>query len=149
MQWSGGWNAGFSIADPEQLFLPVISNPVFGYQAVNVESQRRSDHSLLSWMKKLLRLWKSSAVFSSGTIRFVNPKSHRILAYLREWNGETVLAVNNLSRTAQAVELDLREFKGAIPIEMFGGNPFPRIGDLPYLLTLGPYHFFWFSLRRL
>jgi maltose alpha-D-glucosyltransferase/alpha-amylase len=149
MQWSGGWNAGFSIADPEQLFLPVISNPVFGYQAVNVESQRRSDHSLLSWMKKLLRLWKSSPVFSSGTIRFVNPKNHRILAYFRELGGETVLVVNNLSRTAQPVELDLREFKGAIPIEMFGGNPFPRVGDLPYFLTLGPYHFFWFSLRRL
>ncbi|MEW6681449.1 MAG: maltose alpha-D-glucosyltransferase [Nitrospirota bacterium] len=149
MQWTGGWNAGFSTADPEQLFLPVISNPVYGYQAVNVESQRRSDHSLLSWMKKLLRLWKSSAVFSCGTIRFVNPKNHRIIAYLRQMDGETVLVVNNLSRTAQAVELDLREFKGAIPIEMFGGNPFPRIGDLPYLLTLGPFHFFWFSLRRL
>ena len=149
MQWTGGWNAGFSTADPEQLFLPVISNPVFGYQAVNVESQRRSDHSLLSWMKKLLRLWTSSAVFSCGTIRFVNPQNHRILAYLRGLDGETVLVVNNLSRTAQAVQLDLREFKGAIPIEMFGGNPFPRVGDLPYLLTLGPYHFFWFSLRRL
>jgi maltose alpha-D-glucosyltransferase/alpha-amylase len=149
MQWSGGWNAGFSTADPEQLFLPVISNPVYGYQAVNVESQRRAAHSLLSWMKQLLHLWKSSAVFSCGTIRFVNPKNHRILAYLRELDGETVLVVNNLSRTAQAVELSLREFKGAIPIEMFGGNPFPRIGDLPYVLTLGAYHFFWFSLRRL
>jgi maltose alpha-D-glucosyltransferase/alpha-amylase len=149
MQWNGGWNAGFSAADPEQLFLPVISNPVYGYQSVNVESQRRSDHSLLSWMKKLLRLWKASAVFSCGAIRFVNPKNHRILAYLRELDGETVLVVNNLSRTAQAVELDLREFKGAIPIEMFGGNPFPRIGDLPYVLTLGAHNFFWFSLRRL
>ncbi len=149
MQWNGGWNAGFSIADPEQLYLPAISNPVYGYQAINVESQRRSDHSLLSWMKKLLRLWKSSPVFSSGTLRFVNPKSHRILAYLRQLDGETVLVVNNLSRTAQAVELDLREFKGAVPIEMFGGHPFPRVGDLPYVLTLGPYHFFWFALRRL
>jgi maltose alpha-D-glucosyltransferase/alpha-amylase len=100
-------------------------------------------------MKQLLHLWKSSAVFSCGTIRFVNPKNHRILTYLRELDGETVLVVNNLSRTAQAVELSLREFKGAIPIEMFGGNPFPRIGDLPYVLTLGAYHFFWFSLRRL
>jgi maltose alpha-D-glucosyltransferase/alpha-amylase len=148
MQWNGGWNAGFSTADPEQLFLPVVSNPVYGYQSVNVESQRRSDHSLLSWMKKLVRLWKSSPVFSCGTLRFVNPKNHRILAYLRQLDGETVLVVNNLSRTAQAVELDLREFKGSIPIEMFGGNPFPRIGDLPYFLTLGPYHFFWFLLRR-
>jgi maltose alpha-D-glucosyltransferase/alpha-amylase len=78
----------------------------------------------------------------------VNPANHRILAYLRQKDEETVLVVNNLSRTAQAVELDLRRFKGAIPIEMFGGNPFPRVGDLPYLLTLGPYHFFWFLLRR-
>ena len=148
MQWSGGWNTGFSTADPEQLFLPVISNPLYGYQAINVESQRRSAHSLLSWVKKILRLWKSTAVFSSGTIEFVNPANHRILAYLRQKDEETVLVVNNLSRTAQAVELDLRRFKGAIPIEMFGGNPFPRVGDLPYLLTLGPYHFFWFLLRR-
>ncbi len=148
MQWSGGWNTGFSTADPEQLFLPVISNPLYGYQAINVESQRRSAHSLLSWVKKILRLWKSTAVFSSGTIEFVNPANHRILAYLRQQDEETVLVVNNLSRTAQAVELDLRRFKGAIPIEMFGGNPFPRVGDLPYLLTLGPYHFFWFLLRR-
>jgi maltose alpha-D-glucosyltransferase/alpha-amylase len=149
MQWTGGWNAGFSTADPEQLFLPVVSNPVHGYQAVNVESQRRTDHSLLSWMKKLLKLWKSSLVFSTGSIRFINPKNHRILAYFRELDGQTVLVVNNLSRTAQPVELDLREFKGAVPIEMFGGNPFPRVGELPYFLTLGPYHFFWFSLRRL
>lgn len=148
MQWSGGWNTGFSTADPEQLFLPVISNPLYGFQAINVESQRRSEHSLLSWVKKILRLWKSTAVFSSGTIEFVNPANHRILAYLRQKDEETVLVVNNLSRTAQAVELDLRRFKGAIPIEMFGGNPFPRVGDLPYLLTLGPYHFFWFLLRR-
>jgi maltose alpha-D-glucosyltransferase/alpha-amylase len=149
MQWTGGWNAGFSTADPEQLFLPVVSNPVHGYQAVNVESQRRSDHSLLSWTKKLLKLWKASLVFSSGSIRFANPKNHRILAYFRELDGQTVLVVNNLSRTAQPVELDLREFKGAVPIEMFGGNAFPRIGELPYFLTLGPYHFFWFALRRL
>jgi len=149
MQWSGGWNAGFSIADPEQLFLPVISNPVYGYQAVNVESQRRSEHSLLSWMKQLLRLWKSTDVFSTGAIEFVNPANARILAYLRRTDGQTVLVVNNLSRTAQAVELDLGRFRGAIPVEMFGGNPFPRIGDAPYFLTLAPYHFLWFLLRRL
>ena len=149
MQWSGGWNAGFSTADPERLFLPVISNPLYGYQAVNVESQRRSEHSLLSWMKRILRLWKSTSVLSRGTLEFVNPVNHRILAYLRHWDDQTMLVVNNLSSKAQAVELDLRRFKGAIPIELFGGNPFPRIGDLPYLLTLAPYHFFWFLLRRL
>jgi maltose alpha-D-glucosyltransferase/alpha-amylase len=149
MQWNGGWNAGFSGADPERLYSPLISNPVYGYQAINVESQRRSQHSLLSWMKRIIYVRKSSRVLSRGAIEFLKPSNHRVLAYVRQLGAEKILVVNNLSKSAQAVELDLRQYKGSIPIEMFGGNLFPRIGDLYYLLTLGPYQFFWFRLRRI
>jgi maltose alpha-D-glucosyltransferase/alpha-amylase len=149
MQWSGGWNAGFSPADPERLYLPLISNPVYGYQAVNVESQRRSSSSLLQWMQRLIRVRRSTRVFSRGTIEFFKPANHRVLAYLRALGAEKVLVVNNLSSTAQAVELDLAGLAGAIPIEMFGRSLFPRIGQAPYVLTLGPYDFFWFKLRWL
>ena len=149
MQWSHGWNAGFSAADPEQLCAPLISNPIYGYQGVNVESQRRSPASLLSWMRSLIQVRNSTRVFSRGALTFLHPSNHRVLAYLRELDGERVLVVNNLSRSAQAVELDLRKYKGDVPIEMFGRNLFPRIGELPYLLTLGPYQFFWFRLRRI
>lgn len=149
MQWSGGWNAGFSAADPERLYLPLLSNPLYGYQTVNVEAQKRSDHSLLSWMRRLIRVRKSSRAFGRGRIEFLQPRNHRVFAYIRELGNDTMLVVNNLSKSAQAVELDLGALEGCIPIEMFGGNPFPRIGRLPYLLTLGPYHFYWFRLRRL
>jgi maltose alpha-D-glucosyltransferase/alpha-amylase len=147
MQWNGGWNGGFSTADPERLAQPLISNPLYGYQAVNVESQRRSDHSLLIWMRRLIRVRRSSRVFGRGEIAFLRPANHRVLAYTRSLDGETVLVVNNLSTTAQVVELDLGHFAGAIPIEMFGHSLFPRIGELPYMLTLGPYDFYWFKLR--
>ena len=149
MQWSGGWNGGFSAADPESLYAPLILNPIYGYPAVNVLSQRRSEHSLLSWMRRMIAVRKSSRVFGNGSIEFLYPANHRILAYVRKLGGETVLVVNNLSSSAQAVELDLRRYKGNILIEMFGRNIFPRVGDLPYLLTLGPYQFFWFRLRRI
>jgi maltose alpha-D-glucosyltransferase / alpha-amylase len=148
MQWSGGWNAGFSAADPERLYSPLISNPVYGYQAINVESQRRSQHSLLSWMNRMIHVRKSSRVLSRGSIEFLKPSNHRVLAYVRQLGEEKILVVNNLSKSAQAVELDLRQYKGSVPIEMFGGNLFPRIGEQYYLLTLGPYQFFWFRLRR-
>jgi maltose alpha-D-glucosyltransferase / alpha-amylase len=149
MQWNGGWNAGFSPADPERLYAALISNPLYGYQVVNVESQRRSEHSLLSWMKQLIRVRKSTRVFSRGTMEMLHPLNHRVLAFVREFEGAKILVVSNLSSQAQAAELDLRRWKGTVPIEMFGGNPFPRVGDLPYLLTLGPYHFYWFRLRQL
>jgi len=149
MQWSGGWNGGFSAADPESLYLPPILNPVYGYQAVNVLSQRRTPHSLLSWMKHIIGIRRSSSVFGSGSIEFLYPANHRVLAYVRQLGKETILVVNNLSSAAQAVELDLRRHKGNILIEMFGRNIFPRIGDLPYLLTMGPYQFYWFRLRRI
>jgi maltose alpha-D-glucosyltransferase/alpha-amylase len=149
MQWNGGTNAGFSFADPERLYSPLISNSVYGYQAVNVDSQKRSNHSLLSWMKALIRVRNSSRVFSRGTMEFLRPSNHRVLAYIRELGQERVLVVNNLSSSAQAVELDVQRYKGYIPIEMFGRNLFPRFGELPYLLTLGPYQFYWFRLRRI
>ncbi|HEY2462333.1 MAG TPA: maltose alpha-D-glucosyltransferase [Candidatus Acidoferrum sp.] len=149
MQWNGGWNAGFSSADPERLYSPLISNPVYGYQSINVDSQRRTQHSLLSWMKSVIKTRNSFRVFSRGTIEFLDPPNHRVLAYVRMLGDEKILVVNNLSSSAQAVELNLRQYKGQIPIEMFGRNLFPRIGELPYLLTLGPYQFYWFRLRRI
>ena len=126
----------------------MILNPVYGYQAVNVASQKRLQHSLLSWMRRIIQVRKSTPIFGRGSIEFLYPENHRVLAYLRQLDRETVLVVNNLSASAQAVELDLSRFKGNILIEMFGRNIFPRVGDLPYLLTLGPYQFYWFRLRR-
>ena len=149
MQWNGGTNAGFSFADPERLYSPLISNSVYGYQVVNVDSQRRFSHSLLSWMKALIKTRNSYRVFSRGTMEFLRPSNHRVLAYIRELGNERILVVNNLSSSAQAVELDVQRYKGYIPIEMFGRNLFPRFGELPYLLTLGPYQFYWFRLRRI
>jgi maltose alpha-D-glucosyltransferase / alpha-amylase len=149
MQWSGGWNGGFSAAEPDRLYAPLIQNPVYGYPAVNVVAQTASEHSLLHWMRRMITVRKSNAVFGRGSIEFLHPANHRILAYVRRLANEIVLIVNNLSGAAQAVELDLRRYKGSIPIEMSGKNIFPRVGDLPYLLTLGPYQFFWFRLRRI
>jgi len=149
MQWNGHWNGGFSNADPEQLYSPPISNPVYGYQAINVDSQSRSEHSLLSWMRKLIQVRKSSPAFSRGTTEFLQPTNHRALAFVREFGNERVLVVSNLANSSQAVELDLRKYKGSIPIEMSGKTIFPRLGDLPYLLTMGPYQFYWFRLRKI
>ena len=149
MQWNGGWNGGFSAADPESLYSPLILNPVFGYQAINVQSQQRSDHSLLSWMRRLIAVRKSTPAFGAGSIEFLQPANHRALAYVRQLENDRVLVVNNLSNTAQAVELDLRSYKGCVLIEMFGRNVFPRISDPPYLLTMGPHQFYWFRLRRI
>jgi maltose alpha-D-glucosyltransferase/alpha-amylase len=148
MQWDGSWNGGFSTADPEVLYSPLMLNPVYGYQAINVQSQQRFPHSLLSWMKRLIQVRKANPVLGRGAIQFLYPANHRVLAYTRKMGNETILAVNNLSSKAQAVELDLKAYKGNILIEMFGRNIFPRIGELPYLLTLGPYQFYWFRLRR-
>jgi maltose alpha-D-glucosyltransferase / alpha-amylase len=149
MQWSSTLNAGFSTADPERLYAPVISNAVYGYQAVNVYAQERSEHSLLRWMMSLIKVRNAFRVFSRGTIRFLLPSNHRVLAYIRQFGDELVLVVNNLSNSAQAVELDVQAYKGYLPIEMFGRNLFPRFGEAPYILTLGPYQFYWFQLRRI
>jgi maltose alpha-D-glucosyltransferase/alpha-amylase len=149
MQWTGGWNGGFSTADPERLYQPLISNPVYGYQAVNVESQRRQENSLLNWTRRLIQVRRATRVFGRGSIEFLKPANQRVLAYVRSLDSEKVLVVNNLSGTAQAVELDLQSLAGAIPIEMFGRSLFPRIRERPYVMTLGPYDFFWFKLRWL
>jgi maltose alpha-D-glucosyltransferase / alpha-amylase len=149
MQWNGGVNAGFSTADPERLWLPLISNALYGYQAVNVESQQRNPTSLLNWTRRLIEVRRSTRVFGRGSIEFLKPANHRVLAFTRTWGRETMLAVNNLAGTAQAVELDLSSLAGAIPIEMFGGSIFPRIGREPYTMMMGPYNFYWFRLRWL
>jgi maltose alpha-D-glucosyltransferase/alpha-amylase len=149
MQWSGGWNGGFSAADPEKLYAPLVQDPVYGYPAVNVVSQKKTEHSLLNWIGRIIAVRKTTSVFGSGSIEFLYPANHRILAYVRQLDNETILVVNNLSNAAQAVELDLRRYRGNILIEMFGKNLFPRVGEVPYLLTLGPYQFYWFRLRRM
>ena len=149
MQWNGGVNAGFSAADPERLWLPLISNALYGYQAVNVESQQRNPTSLLNWTRRLIEVRRSTRVFGRGSIEFLKPDNHRVLAFARTVGRETVLAVNNLAGTAQAVELDLSRFAGAIPVEMFGASVFPRISREPYVMMMGPYNFYWFRLRWL
>jgi maltose alpha-D-glucosyltransferase/alpha-amylase len=149
MQWSSGVNGGFSTADPERLWLPPVSNAVYGYQAVNVESQERSSTSLLHWTRRLIEVRRSSNVFGRGSIEFLKPDNHRVLAFTRTLGRDTALVVTNLAGTAQAAELDLTRHAGAIPIEMFGGSIFPRIGRDPYIMMLGPYDFYWFRLRRL
>jgi maltose alpha-D-glucosyltransferase/alpha-amylase len=149
MQWNSGINAGFSTADPERLWLPLVSNALYGYQAVNVESQQRNPTSLLNWMRRLIAVRRQTRVFGRGSIEFLKPDNHRVLAFTRTLGRETVLAVNNLSGTAQAVELDLSALAGAIPIEMFGASIFPRIRRDPYIMMLGPYDFYWCRLRRL
>jgi maltose alpha-D-glucosyltransferase/alpha-amylase len=148
MQWSADRNAGFSQADPGQLYSPVIADPVYGYQAVNVETQLRTPSSLLHWMRRLIAARKTSPVFGRGNLRFLSPSNTRVLAHLREYGGETILAVHNLANSAEPVELDLREFRGATPVEMLGEARFPPIRETPYFLSLGPYGFYWFRLHR-
>ncbi|HET9904813.1 MAG TPA: maltose alpha-D-glucosyltransferase [Xanthobacteraceae bacterium] len=146
MQWTPDRNAGFSRCDPAKLYAPVIMDPVYGYQAVNVEAQSRSISSLLSWMKRLIAVRKSSPVFGRGTLSFIRPKNRAVLAYLRQYGSETILCVANLSRSAQAAELDLSPWRGRVPVEMLGRTRFPRIGDAPFVVTMAPYGFFWFQL---
>ncbi len=146
MQWSGDRNAGFSRADVHALYAPLVADPVYGYQAVNVEAQQRVPGSLLNWMKRIIRVRKAYPVFGRGTQTFLRPDNHRVLAYLREHEGVTLLCVANLSRFAQYVELDLRQFNDRTPVELIGRVHFPKIGELPYLLTLGPHDFLWFEL---
>ena len=148
MQWTGDRNAGFSRVDPARLYAPPIMDAVFGYQGLNVEAQERAPFSLLNWMKRMIGLRKQSKVFGRGTIDFLGAQNRKILAYVRSFEGETVLCVANLARTVQPVELNLSRFKGMTPVEMLGLTEFPRIGELPYFLTLGPYAFYWFRLQE-
>src|SRR6204780_1663460 len=146
MQWSPDRNAGFSRADPQRLYLPPIMDAVYGYQSTNVEAQSRDPSSLLSWTKRMLAVRKTSQAFGRGARRFLRPGNRKILAYLREFGEDTILCVANLSRSAQPVELSLAAFKGRVPVEMLGRNAFPPIGELPYLLTISAYGFYWFRL---
>ncbi|MEW6298560.1 MAG: maltose alpha-D-glucosyltransferase [Thermodesulfobacteriota bacterium] len=147
MQWSGDRNAGFSRANPQRLYLPVIIDPEYHYEAVNVEAQQNNPHSLLWWMKRLIALRKRFKAFGSGTLELLHPENRKILAFLRRYHDECILVVANLSRFVQYVELDLSAFQGVTPVEMFGRVTFPRVGELPYLLTLGPHSFYWFTLE--
>ncbi|MCU1460827.1 MAG: trehalose synthase [Acidimicrobiales bacterium] len=151
MQWSPDRNAGFSRADFAQLYLPPLMDSVFGYQAVNVESQLRNPSSLLHWVKRMLEVRRKHPVFGTGTFEVLSAENPSVLAFLRAGVGEDgeediVLCVNNLSRFAQPVELQLGRFAGKTPIELMGRVSFPKVGDLPYLLTLGPHAFYWFEL---
>jgi maltose alpha-D-glucosyltransferase / alpha-amylase len=148
MQWSADRNAGFSSANPQRLILPVIIDPEYHYQSVNVEAHESNRHSLLWWMRRMVALRKQIKAFGRGSIEFLNPENSHVLAFIREYEGQLILVVANLSRFVQCVELDLARFKGMTPIELFGRTPFPPVGDLPYLLTLGPHGFFWFSLEQ-
>jgi maltose alpha-D-glucosyltransferase / alpha-amylase len=146
MQWSGDRNAGFSRADAARLYSPVITDPVYGYQAINVEAQLRDPSSLLNWTKRLIRIRKRYPVFGRGAIDFLHPENRKVLAYIRH-DSQHVLVVNNLSRFVQPVELDLRRYQGWTPVEIIGETRFPPIGELPYFLTLGPHGFYWFRLE--
>ena len=148
MQWSPDRNGGFSRADPARLYAPMIMDPVYGYEAVNVEAQSRSLSSLLSATKRLIAVRKSTLAFGRGTMTFIRPTNRSVLAYVRQYGEESILCVANLSRSAQATELDLSPWKGRIPQEMLGRTFFPAIGELPYMITLGPYGFYWFELRE-
>jgi maltose alpha-D-glucosyltransferase/alpha-amylase len=149
MQWSADRNAGFSHANPQKLYLPVIIDPEYQYEALNVEAQQNSTSSLLWWMKRILAQRKRSKAFGRGTLEFFTPENRRILAFLRTYEGERILVVANLSRFIQPVEIDLREFAGFKLIEMFGGAEFPAItADRPYIFTLGPHAFYWFVLEQ-
>ena len=147
MQWTSDRNGGFSRADPARLYAPMIMDPVYGYEAVNVEAQSRSLGSLLSATKKLIAVRKSTIAFGRGSMTFVRPENRAVLAYVRQYRDEVILCVANLSRSAQATELDLSAWKGRIPLEMLGRSRFPAIGELPYMITLGPYGFYWFQLQ--
>lgn len=146
MQWSPDLNAGFSRANPQQLYLPVIMDPIYGYQAVNAESQINDPSSLLAWMRRLIAVRKQHPAFGRGDFRILYPRNRKVLAYVREHDGDRILCVANLARSAQAVELDLAQWRGAVPLELTDRSPFPPIGDLPYLITLPAYGFYWFLL---
>lgn len=153
MQWSVDRNGGFSRADPASLVLPPVMDPLYGFQTINVESQARDSHSLLNWTRRMLAIRKQQKAFGRGTLKMLSPANRRILAYVREYTGEDghrelILCVANVSRAAQAAELDLSAYVGKVPVEMVGGASFPPIGEFHYLLTLAPYGFYWFLLAE-
>jgi len=148
MQWTSDRNARFSRTDPARLYSPVIMDPIYGYQGVNVEAQERDGSSLLQWMKNLIGLRKLFPVFGVGTLEFLHPANRKVLAYIRRSGKDAILCVANLSRSVQPVELDLSPFAGLTPVEMLGYTDFPVVGPQPYFLTLGPYGFYWFEFQH-
>ena len=147
MQWSTDRNAGFSRANPQKMILPIIIDPEYHYEALNVEAQQSNPNSLLWWTKRLIALRKRFQAFGRGSVEFLHPSNPRVLAFVRRFEGELILVVANLSRHVQYVELDLASMKGLIPVELMGRTKFPAVGELPYLLTLGGHDFYWFSLE--
>jgi maltose alpha-D-glucosyltransferase/alpha-amylase len=146
MQWSGDRNGGFSSAKPQQLYLPAIIDAVYGHQVINVEAQAEDPSSLLNWMRRVITVRKQHPAFGRGTMTLLYPRNRKILAYLRAHEGRSYLCVANLSDSAQAVELDLSSHRGLVPLELTGRSAFPPVGDLPYMLTLPAYGFYWFEL---
>jgi maltose alpha-D-glucosyltransferase / alpha-amylase len=149
MQWSADRNAGFSKASPHRLYLPIVIDPESHYEAFNVEAQQNNPHSMLWWMKRLIAMRKRYKAFGRGTLEFLYPENHRVLAFIRRYQDEVILIVANLSRFVQYAGLDLKQFKGTSPVELFGRAQFPSIGDEPYFLTLGAHSFYWFALAPL
>ncbi|MBI2941033.1 MAG: maltose alpha-D-glucosyltransferase [Chloroflexi bacterium] len=147
MQWSGDRNAGFSRADTARLYSPVSADPVYGYTAINVEAQQRMPTSLLRWVKRLIAVRRKYRAFGRGAFEFLPSSNERALSYVRQYDGQTILCVANLSRFCQPVELDLRRYAGMVPVELIGEVRFPPIGELPYFLSLGPHGFYWFRLE--
>jgi maltose alpha-D-glucosyltransferase / alpha-amylase len=147
MQWSMDRNAGFSQANPQQLYLPINIDPEYHYEAVNVEIQQTNSHSLLWWMKRLLSVRKQFKAFGRGTLDFLEPENRRVLAFYRKFEQERILVVANLSRLVQSVALDLSPFKSLTPVEMLGRSELPEVGDTLYHITLSPYAFYWLSFE--
>jgi maltose alpha-D-glucosyltransferase/alpha-amylase len=147
MQWTADRNAGFSGANPQRLFLPAIIDPGYHYEAVNVDAQQNNPHSLLWWTKRLMALRKRFRAFGRGTIEFLHPENHKVVAFVRRYQSECILVVANLSRFVQCAELDLSAFQGMVPVEMLGRTKFPAVGERPYFFTLGAHAFYWFSLE--
>ncbi|MGE0352699.1 MAG: maltose alpha-D-glucosyltransferase [Gemmatimonadales bacterium] len=148
MQWSSDRNAGFSRANPQRLYLPVIIDPEYHFEAINVEAQQNSINSIYHWMKRLIAVRRHYQALGRGDIHFLAPRNRKVLAFVRSHEDQHILVVANLSGSVEYVELDLADYKGVVPLEMFGHNTFPPIGELPYLLTIGPHSFYWFLLRR-
>ena len=146
MQWTSDRNAGFSSVTPGKLHLPLIQDPVTGYQSVNVEAQMENSSSLLHWTRRMIHARHQHPAFGLGSFTDLGGSNPSVLSYAREHDGDVIVCVNNLSRFPQPVELDLRPWEGMIPVELIGGVPFPPIGELPYLLTLGGYGFYWFRV---
>ncbi|RAU82701.1 maltose alpha-D-glucosyltransferase [Pontibacter arcticus] len=148
MQWSDERNAGFSEANPQKLYLPIIIDPEYKYESVNVDAQHHNRNSLLWWMRRIINMRKRYKAFGRGTIKFLNPTNSKVLAFIREYQDETILVIANLSRFPEAVELDLQEYKGRVPMEVFSKNNFPGIKEDAYLFTIGAHGYYWLELKQ-